>query len=90
MTKRNAEAFQVDSLINDKRPGAFKPWDDWAGMNFNCPCGCGSLLGVAFAEGGWIWDGNRERPTVEPSILHRTPGGCGWHGYLRAGVFEEC
>ena len=38
----------------------------------------------------WQWDGNREKPTLSPSI------GCGprpdfhWHGYLKAGRFEAC
>jgi hypothetical protein len=31
----------------------------------------------------WNWDGNREAPTLTPSILHHsTPE---WHGYLTAG-----
>ena len=34
----------------------------------------------------WEWDGNRERPTLSPS-LHR-PGV--WHGYIRAGRLESC
>lgn len=34
----------------------------------------------------WQWDGNLEAPTLTPSINCR---GC-WHGYLRAGIFEEC
>ncbi len=36
----------------------------------------------------WIWDGNVDAPTLNPSINCR--GGCGWHGWLRRGVFEEC
>lgn len=34
----------------------------------------------------WEWDGNREAPTLTPSILHhsRVP----WHGWLRAGKLE--
>lgn len=29
--------------------------------------------------------------TLSPSIFHRVEdGGCGWHGYLRSGVFEPC
>lgn len=39
----------------------------------------------------WTWDGNREAPTLTPSILH-WGGGRGqpatWHGYLRAGKLE--
>lgn len=37
----------------------------------------------------WAWDGNREAPTLTPSILHHWdagPEGAGeWHGYLTAG-----
>lgn len=32
----------------------------------------------------WNWDGNREKPTLTPSILHH--GNPEWHGYLREGV----
>jgi Family of unknown function (DUF6527) len=38
----------------------------------------------------WQWDGNREAPTLSPSIL--VMGGkdrpARWHGYLRAGKLE--
>lgn len=34
----------------------------------------------------WWWDGNREAPTLEPSILAVDTG---WHGYMRAGVLVE-
>lgn len=32
----------------------------------------------------WLWDGSREAPTLEPSILNRGSGQ-EWHGYLRTG-----
>jgi len=59
-----------------------------AGITFRCP-GCNHLGGVSFLPGGWKWDGNREAPTVTPSILHNK-GVCGWHGYLTAGMFIAC
>jgi hypothetical protein len=31
----------------------------------------------------WRWDGNREAPTLEPSILHHSNPE--WHGWMRAG-----
>lgn len=31
----------------------------------------------------WQWDGNRENPTITPSILMRGMGE--WHGYMTAG-----
>lgn len=46
----------------------------------------------------WHWDGNVERPTLTPSLglKVQAPGeslgadGYHWHGFLRAGVFEQC
>ena len=33
----------------------------------------------------WQWDGNREAPTLTPSIACGMPKGCDWHGYMTAG-----
>ncbi len=34
----------------------------------------------------WAWDGNRDAPTITPSIdCSRV---CGWHGWLTAGQFR--
>lgn len=35
----------------------------------------------------WDWDGNRENPTLSPSI--NCEGHCGWHGYVRGGRCVE-
>lgn len=39
----------------------------------------------------WDWDGNKEAPTLSPSILvHGASGQADkWHGYLRAGKLEN-
>ncbi len=73
------------------------------GMIFVCPCGCGAHGALAFdnrpadylakhpdmaVRPQWHWDGNHENPTLTPSIQRNT--GCRWHGFLHAGVFEEC
>jgi hypothetical protein len=36
---------------------------------------------------GWEWDGNKESPTLSPSILVESVPNWndGWHGFLRAG-----
>jgi len=37
----------------------------------------------------WEWDGDREAPTLHPSILHWGNGkdtDATWHGYLQAGL----
>lgn len=34
----------------------------------------------------WSWDGNREAPTLSPSIL--SEGYCRCHSFLRNGIFE--
>lgn len=76
------------------------------GLIFGCPCGCGAHYGggncfVDKGKGAWNFDGNEQKPTVTGSWgcypTHRDPavssvgaGGYHWHGFLRAGVFEEC
>lgn len=90
--KRKVTAVPVESLTESKDvPGAFKFYriaEEIRGLNFICPCGCGAVLGVSFDPGRWTWDGNRDRPTVKPSIRHMD--GCRWHGFLTAGEFLEC
>ena len=36
----------------------------------------------------WQWDGDREAPTLTPSIDAKRPRG-GWHGWLKAGEFVD-
>ena len=41
-------------------------------------------------KAAWGWDGNREAPTLTPSILHWGDGKdkpATWHGFLREGKF---
>jgi len=44
-------------------------------------------LEVTSGQPHWQWNGNRESPTLTPSILiHAYPGWTeGWHGWLREG-----
>jgi hypothetical protein len=64
---------------------------------------CGELIVLPLSADGapitkhghagpsWQWDGNREKPTLSPSIfvgMRDTPPG--WHGFVRAGVMETC
>ncbi len=77
-----AGAFEVRELADGART--------LRGIAFRCPCGCGleSYLPLSGPGPVWTWDGNRELPTVNPSVLQ--VGGCRWHGYLRAGFWESC
>lgn len=90
----------IDGALHrkDLPPGASEWTSDsrreYAGLLFVCPCGCG-IVGsltirdaVATERPSWEWDGNVEKPTLSPSI--QKTSSCRWHGYLRAGVFEEC
>lgn len=62
------------------------------GIAFVCPCGCARESFLPMRGRGhpheWDWDGNREAPTLTPSI--QQVGGCGWHGWLRAGEWVPC
>jgi hypothetical protein len=68
-----------------------------ARMYFCCPCGCGGHGSAPVRAGGpktkspeWDWDGEREEPTLNPSV-HFNKGGHGeWHGWLRQGRWEGC
>ena len=70
------------------------------GLTFGCPCGCGAHHGGRFVgiEKPWGFDGNLTKPTVTGSFgchaSHRNESvgadGYHWHGFLKAGVFEEC
>lgn len=82
------------SLTRDTRPGAYAFWDYGREFAFNCPCGCGDVVSlpivskkVAPNDGTWEWDGNRESPTLSPSI--RRLMGCKFHGWIRNGVWSS-
>lgn len=89
-------AIVVEDVASEagRQPGAveFREWNGAVGgIAFRCPCGCGydSWLPVNRGADCWIWDGNREAPTVTPSIL-QSGLPCKWHGFLTAGEFRSC
>lgn len=73
-------------------------------IHFICPRGkfCSVYLGPT-PEGRrherepnvWGWDGSIEAPTLTPSINciaekdGKPTGGCGWHGFIQAGVMTH-
>lgn len=68
------------------------------GYGYAC-VGCGSRSWLAIGADNphprWsVTAGAATKPetvTLSPSILHAAErGGCGWHGYLTAGVFTPC
>ncbi len=80
--------------------GAFTYYTDFhqqrtAGMIYTCPCGCGRQRALAFKPPSaddikykrhtWAWDGNKENPTLTPSINHVGH----WHGWLKNGFFTD-
>jgi hypothetical protein len=90
-------ATRVDDIDAVKAtPGAFEYYvSDYtgretpAGIIYRCLCGCGLTGALAFRPGprpSWHWDGNRDKPTLSPSVHHVGH----WHGYLRAGVWVSC
>lgn len=73
------------------------------GLIYRCPCGCDTLHGLPFpplseddvkyGRHKWEWDGNRETPTLSPSILSHEGGSrdgpTHWHGWLQGGFFNQ-
>lgn len=94
------KAIIVPDIDGDpgREPGAveFRPYhlkpDQIAGIGFRCPCGCGSEGYLPIRMEGfprtqtpeWEWDGNREKPTLHPSVFNKGLP-CKWHGWLRNG-----
>lgn len=95
---RNAKAHEAPNmeLTDLGKPGAYRfiyeDEDDEKpiGMYHGCPCGCGILGTIFFADSGytpaWTVEGEWPNVTLSPSILINKNH---WHGYLRNGVFEE-
>jgi hypothetical protein len=74
-----------------ERPGDFCFSDDFETLYIWIPGVTGpDAISIQKGRPGgpriWGWDGDTEKPTLEPSIL--TPGT--WHGYLKAGRLVSC
>lgn len=85
------EAVRCNTMSEmEGKPGAFCFEANDRGICYNCPCGC-EIQGFIPTTGGfthkWDWDGNRDHPTLSPSI-QRTAG-CKWHGFLTGGVWKS-
>lgn len=57
---------------------------------FDCPIRTGQKCEVLLKPWPinaptWDWDGNEQEPTLTPSINCNGNGGCGWHGFMKAG-----
>lgn len=60
------------------------------GMFYRCPCGCGVIGYLAIRPAvpehpSWGWNGDRKRPTLEPSVNHVGH----WHGWLKDGMWTQ-
>lgn len=84
----------------DKEAGAIK-WvvhysnpETFSGLSFICPCGCATEGWIQFKGDfetvgpRWSWDGNKDRPTLTPSVFNSGLP-CKWHGWLRDGAWVE-
>jgi hypothetical protein len=107
MTNYNSDGAQgrrydsVADLLNLGTVGdwAFSPEEEppaiWIRTPDGSPSGTMSRLPITPIDSvldAWAWDGNRDAPTISPSI-HRLPVvgfKAGWHGFMRAGRLESC
>lgn len=85
----------VPEIVKDTAPGAIQYWgqdsDAPTGFHFKCPCGCKAVGGVRLSgAGAWEWNGDKEKPTVSPSVLlYDRDMSSHWHGWLRNGIWES-
>lgn len=89
-----------DFIFSDEYIDPYDSPPKW--LRYQCPRGngeCSVPLAPQTTSKGhtWHWDGNREAPTLTPSInclaedlqTHEKYAGCGWHGFLQQGVFKS-
>lgn len=59
------------------------------GIFYRCPCGCGKsrFLSLSGKKPWWNWDGNLQKPTLDPSVIDDADGVTHWHGWLMSGVW---
>jgi hypothetical protein len=62
------------------------------GLEYLCPCGCRTVGEIRFARPGdpprsptYVWDGNREEPTLSTAFEHVVAGQVHWSGILQRG-----
>jgi hypothetical protein len=95
--RRECKAIVIKEFKFDSPPGTCLVDSDINKLSFACP-GCGRWGGVIAGhpkppvKPSWdIIGGKLSDPTtltLSPSI--HCIGCCGWHGYLKNGVFESC
>jgi hypothetical protein len=78
--------FQFQPVTQDGVTGEY--------LLYTCPRHPGSMCGVPLKplsnpphNSGWTFDGNRDAPTLAPSV--NCVGGCGWHGWIQAGTWSD-
>ena len=83
----------VDGMYPDQAaPGEYELTAGDPIMMIACP-GCGHVSGIRVGNPkpadtpSWAIAGDPNSPTLSPSI--NCVGCCGWHGYLRNGVFDS-
>jgi len=86
LKRRHSELSEAGDFCYYETSGVMPARDDQiAGMIIRCP-GCNVESAVSFHPEDrvhWEWDGDREKPTLSPSL--NSVGCCGWHGWLREG-----
>jgi len=83
----------VSGIFDSNITGAFEFEESERGLFYICPCGCGQHGYIGFRgktepeRPSWIWDGNREKPTLSPSI--QKTSGCKTHCHLINGIWTN-
>lgn len=78
-----------DFVIHDERLATFNKGH----IEFICPNRRACLVPIRLGDPKpgdtgphrWGYDGNRNAPTLVPSIHCNGRGGCGWHGHMSSG-----
>lgn len=85
----------LDEVFEQAGPGVFFIYEDGHHIYCECPCGCAAHMRLPIHDTpeqpapanrpSWWWNGDRDKPTLRPSI--RDTAGCRFHGHLTDGVW---
>lgn len=97
--RESVDAFEIDGrgyeAIMGAGPGAFYFDDDFELICIHLPGGHYCAIPLDGSR-GWRWDGNKEKPTITPSILQSLTWGPDkvyielWHGFMTYGRLVSC
>jgi hypothetical protein len=88
MLKKNLDDLDANGKKGD---WCFLDNDRQIGIRYGDNAFAGTVVIPIAGNNRWLWNGDKDLPTISPSILvHDVPGFTqGWHGFLTDGIVVD-